>query len=93
MKAADKFAYTRPHMSVKQRNSRIGKYIIDNLKFIIAILPPKRHNTPGNAVFVLNDANYARDRRKICFRRSYVAPSPCRRDAKKRPSAILAVPI
>ena len=93
MKAADKFAYTRPHMSVKQRNSRIGIYIIDNLKFIIAILPPKRHNTPGNAVFILNDANYARDRRKICFRRSYVAPSPCRRDAKKRPSAILAAPI
>lgn len=41
LKAADKFAYTRPHMSVEQRNSRIGKFIIDNLKFIIGILPPK----------------------------------------------------
>ena len=58
-----------------------------------ASLPRKRHKAPVNAVFVLNDANYARDHRQICFRRSYVAPSPCRRDAKKRPTAILAVPI
>lgn len=65
-------------------NRALANLLSTTVNLLSASSPGKRHKAPVNAVFVLNDANYARDRRQICVQQSYVAPSPCRRDAKKK---------
>ena len=59
LKAANKFAYARLHMSVKQWKARIGKYIIDNRKFIIGILTQKKAQSSRQCRFCLK-------RRELC---------------------------